>query len=311
MGYSTWTPHADLEPLGFYLYQAAWQYPLAASLLSMLMVVFQALWANSLSHQIKFSAHTSYLTAFIYLLFAGTFQGYLMTGPAIIAGFIVLGVFQTMINAYYQRNMYRNIFHAALLAGIGALFYWPLLGLWLFVLIGLIVYRDITVRKILLAILGLLPPLAGVMLYHYSLHSEDQYFYWMGQAMADWHISLDFSVPEVMLFALLSIFLILSAVLISYKSGERIMSTQRFIVMINWYFGIAILLGGLGQDLKQHMMLLFLPIALYLGSVIEKMKKKYFFEMALWLYILLLVIYRFEDEIQRFFGIELSMFSNF
>ncbi|MCF8331443.1 MAG: DUF6427 family protein [Bacteroidales bacterium] len=310
-GVETWSYREHAEPLAFILENVMQNQPYWAGVIALLSVLFQSLWINYLVHRIGFLSKTSYLAAFLYLLFTASLEGNLMPGTAVIGNFFALAVLNAMINAYYHKNTLRSVFHASLFAGIGSLFYFPVLGLWIFVIVVLIIYRQLTFREIFFSLLGLLPVLAGLFTFYFWKGDANAHFQILGQAFTTWKFMFKSTLPELLVGVMILIFILISVVYALIHQNERVIRVQRFIAMLNWYIILVILLSGYSFNLFQHIILLIPVAAIFLSSMLEGLRKKTIAESLIWIFIILVTVYRLESHLEAWFQIDFPTISLF
>ena len=310
-GHDTWTFREHAEPLAFITAGLIQNYPLLASILSLVMVLIQAFWLNSLVNHIDFysTSKTSYLTAFLFLLFAGSIEGNFMPGPSVMANFFVLAIIQSLINAYDKDYTLKNVFYAAFAAGIGSLFYMPVLGLWFFIIMALIIYRQINLREIFFAVLGLLPAAAGSLVYYYWQGNSSEHFEVIAQYFSNWNITVSGLLPELLVGGMLLVILVFSLVYVLAHAKERVIRVRRLSVILTWYLIFTVWLGGYTSHFFQQIILIAPVLAFFANWAIENMKRKGFAEALLWIFILIITVYRLQNIWQELFNLELPVYN--
>lgn len=310
-GYETWTYREHAEPLAILTQKLILEWPVIAGVLSLIIVLLQAFWLNYLVHRLDFLSKTSYLAAFLFLLFSGAVEGNLMPGASVLGNFFALGILHGLINAYDQENTLRSVFHAALFVGVGSLFYLPILGLWFFVIAALIIYRQIGYREIIFAILGLLPSVLGSFVYYFSKGEVYTHFQILNEYIFSWSLSLEVSLPMLLVGIMILSFLFVSMSYVLVHRNEQVIRVRRFITVLTWYLIFVLLLSGYAVDFFQQIILLAPVLAIFLGGMLENIRRKKLAEISLWIFILLVSIYRLKDVLQSAFGFDFPMYKIF
>jgi len=310
-GHDTWTFREHAEPLAFITAGLIQNYPLLASILSLVMVLIQAFWLNSLVNHIDFysTSKTSYLTAFLFLLFAGSIEGNFMPGPSVMANFFVLAIIQSLINAYDKDYTLKNVFYAAFAAGIGSLFYMPVLGLWFFIIMALIIYRQINLREIFFAILGLLPAAIGSFVYYYGRGNSLEHFQSVIQYFTNWNITVSGSLPELLVAGMILVFLFFSLIYVLSHANERVIRVRRLSLVLTWYLIVAFWLSGYIDHFFQQIIVLSPVVAFFVNWAIENMKRKGLAELIIWAFILIITFYRLQNVWQDLFNVDLPVYN--
>lgn len=308
LGHDTWyfRPHA--EPLGAVTANLIINWPYIAAVMGFLVILIQAFWLNNLVHQIGFASKTSYLTAFLFLLFSASLEGNLMPGTAILGNFFALGVLHSLINAYNQEYTLQSVFYAALFAGIGSLFYLPVLGLWLFIPAALIIYRQITYREIIFSFLGLLPVAVATFVFYFWKGQAIEHFSMLLNYLLSWNPELEATVPELLTGGMVVFFLLISTFYVIRRINEQVIQLRRYITVLAWYMIFVVLLSGYARDLFQQLILLAPVTALFLGNMIDNLKKTRIIEISLWIFIILVSVYRLQDVLAKLPGIRFPVF---
>ncbi|MFW6018946.1 MAG: DUF6427 family protein [Bacteroidales bacterium] len=310
LGHDTWRFQEHAEPLSFITDGLIQNYPLIASIISLFMVLIQAFWLNSLVNRIDFysTSKTSYLTAFLFLLFAGSLEGNFMPGPSVMANFFVLSIIQSLIYAYDKDYTLKNVFYASFASGIGSLFYMPVLGLWVFVILTLIIYRQISLREVFFAVLGLLPTAVGSLVYYYWQGNSFEHFQSVFHYFSRWNITVSGSLPELLVAGMIFIFLLFALMYVLSHANERVIKVRRLSLVLTWYLIISIGLSGYIDDFFQQIIVLSPVMAFFANWAIENMKRKKLAEMLIWIFILIITFYRLQNVWQDLFNLELPVY---
>ena len=309
-GHDTWSYREHAEPLAFVTAGLIKNYPLLASIISLLMVLIQAFWLNSLVNQIDFysTSKTSYLTAFLFLLFAGSIEGNFMPGPSVMANFFVISIIQSLIKAYDKEYTLKNVFFAAFLAGVGSLIYLPVLGLSLFIIMALIIYRQIAIREIFFVVLGLLPAAVGSFVYYYWQGNAMEHFEKIAYYFSNWNIVISGSLPVLLVLGMITLFLLVSMIYVLSHVNERVIRVRRLSVILIWYLIITIWLGGYTSNFLQQVILLSPVVAFFTNWAFENMKRKGMAEFLIWIFILIITFYRLQQYWQEVFNLDLPVY---
>ncbi|MFO8054638.1 MAG: DUF6427 family protein [Bacteroidales bacterium] len=311
LGYETWEYREYIEPMAFLTRGLIKVHPLLAAGLAMIMVLVQALWLNYLAQRSGLLSKTSYLAAFFFLLISGAPEGNLMPAAVILANVFVLAALHALINAYDHENTIKSVFHASLFIGIGSLFYFPVLGLWVFILVALIIYRELTYREIIFALLGLLPAAGGVILYFFYTGEIIQYLNTVQQQFLSWAIVVELTLPELAAGGMIFLAMLSSVFFMLSHINERTIMIRRFISLLIWFLVFVLLLTGYAEDPLQQTIMLSVPLAVFLASIGESIKKKFIVEWGVWIYILVLTIYRLQHLIRDGFNFDFPVYKFF
>lgn len=310
-GHETWSVQPEVEPLAGFIVGVANKSHLWSGILALFIFLLQAFWLNYLAQLVKLTSSTSYLTAFLFLLIALSLQGNFLTGAALFGNFFSLGIIHSLINAYYRKNTLRSVFHASLFAGLGSLFYFPLLGLGLFIIIALIVYREINVRAIIFTVFGLIPSWAGISLFNYWQQEPWAYFNALSNYLANYNLQLHGSMPLLLVAAMIFLFLLFSIFFTHIHIIEQVIRKRRTIMVFTWYVIFILILSGYAVDVLQQVVLLAPVIAVFFTHRIESITKRGFAELTLWIFIVIISVYRLQNWLQITFEFEFPVYKIF
>ena len=137
------------------------------------------------------------------------------------------------------------------------------------------------------------------------------YFQMLGQAFTTWEFTFKSTLPELLVGAMILLFILISVVYALVHQNERVIRVQRFIAMLNWYILLVIFLSVYSFNLFQHIILLTPVAAIFLSSMMEGLKKKTIAESLIWLFILLVTVYRLERHLEAWFQFDFPIINLF
>lgn len=152
--------HYDNNPMPLYalLKSLAGNSALGGTIISFILVLLMAVLLVNFNTSVFFINERTFLPALIFVLFSGLFPYYQVLNPVLPAAVLLIIAIKRIMEAYRKNGTAFNFFDAALLIGIGSLFYVNLIWFGLLTIIGIAILRTGNFKEIVLAILGLCTP---------------------------------------------------------------------------------------------------------------------------------------------------------
>lgn len=126
----------------------------------------QSLLVNRIMNRYKVSPRKNYIGGILFVIFSSMIPECLAIGPAQIAGFLLLLIFDQLFDLSRPEKLYGNKFDLGFLTGIAVLLYFPAIFLLPLVLIGFLTMRTGTLRGILIIFTGFVSVMAIVFTYY-------------------------------------------------------------------------------------------------------------------------------------------------
>lgn len=133
--------------------------PLKSFILSSLMVLLSAMVLNNIciKHELVFIP--SFLPAYFYVMLNSLFPDQFYAGPTVFVNLFIILSIDAILNLYRSERPTNAIFLASVLAGVSALLNISYLAFFIFVIIGLNVFRPFNFRENIAALIGFLIPI--------------------------------------------------------------------------------------------------------------------------------------------------------
>ena len=126
------------------------------AILSIILVVVQALMLNSLVNNAKLFERGTFVTAIIYLLCVSLFREFLFLSPALLSIAFIIPALGKTLRFFRQQRCYTEVFDMGFLIGIASLFYKPAFLLIILLFVGLAVMRSFNWREWVIGLFGFL-----------------------------------------------------------------------------------------------------------------------------------------------------------
>ncbi len=272
-------------------------YPLVAAGVAVVFITIQALWVSALARIMGFVSKTSLLPAFIYMLAVGAPVEGVLALQIIIANFFVLALIQAIVYACFYDYPLKNIFHGSLMAALGSLFYLPVLGLWIFLLLAFILVRAFSWRVLLFALLAFLPVAGGLIIYYLYANIPLSHLYLHQFCTLSWSMVYALSPMQLYIILFLLGVLILLIWLKVSRFASQVINLRRLSSVILWYVLFVVMLCGFVENPLMQTAMLAPGLALLSGDLAGGVKRRTAGNLILWLFILGMALLRVEHLI--------------
>jgi hypothetical protein len=150
----------EAEPMPLYglLKQAISNSHNIGVVLSFLIVCFITFLVVNFNTTLFFINERTFLPAVFYVLIGGIFPDHQLLNPVLPASIFLMLAFYRIMDGFHKTGIAYNYFDAAILIGIGSLFYVNLIWFGLLVIIGIAILRTGNLNEIVLSLIGLITP---------------------------------------------------------------------------------------------------------------------------------------------------------
>ncbi|MES2617110.1 MAG: DUF6427 family protein [Bacteroidota bacterium] len=227
------------------------------------LILLSALILNNIciKHELVFIP--SYLPALFYVQLNSLFPDQFYAGPTLFVNLFIILSIGALLNLYRSEKPNNHIFLASVLAGISALLNISYLAFFVFVIIGLNVFRPFKFKENISALIGFLIPIYMGTMINYLVNNTFLPFYLFFPDYG--HISIQLWAIESALpaFFLVGVF----AVIRMYKNYFRnTTKTKRAIQMLLILLILSLILMVTGiQNPRQEFTFVSIPLSIYLA----------------------------------------------
>ncbi len=235
--------------------------PLKSFILSSLMVLLSALVLNNICIKHELIFIPSFLPAYFYVMLNSLFPDQFYAGPTVFVNLFIILSIDAILNLYRSERPTNAIFLASVLAGISALLNISYLAFFIFVIIGLNVFRPFNFRENIAALIGFLIPIYMGTVINYLINNTflPRYIFFPDYGnikTQGW--ALQSALPAVLLVGIF-------AILRMYKNYFRnTTKSKRAIQLLMILSIISLVLMVTGkQNPRQEFTFLSVPLAIY------------------------------------------------
>jgi hypothetical protein len=270
--------HYDLNPMPLYTFlrNMALKSAMGGTIFSFVAVLFMTFLLVNFNTSVFFINERTFLPSLIYVLLTGLFPSYQLFNPVLPSSLLLMLAIRRIMDAYRKNGTAYNFFDASLIISIGSLIYADLIWFGLLSFIGIALLRTISIKEIMLTILGLCTPLAITAGIYYVTGSDlkglvnTAGFNLFGNAGNYYFSRVTVSGLVVIgLTILISLFYLLSVM-----NGKKIKSRKTFSLLI-WTFIISFVVYFAVPSVSVEMVYIAaIPLSYFLTHYFVFIKKK-------------------------------------
>jgi hypothetical protein len=242
---------------------------------SVALILAEAFLLNYIINENEIIERKSFLPALVYIVFMSNFNVMLSLNPILFANLFIIISVNKLINTYRKDSALAEIFDASFYISIASLFYFPTIVLFPIVIVGIIIYRSLNQREILISIFGLILPYCFVI----------TYYFWNDRLMEMYHNfgiyfkfktlpSFDLSQPGYVLVFLESLIILFSFNKLIGNFINASQRTKKNLLIVIWLMLFAIGSFLFSPDLNMSCFsLLAVPLTVFVANYFLNMKK--------------------------------------
>lgn len=244
--------------------------------ISIVLIFIQAFLINQLVSEYRLNTEINLFPGVFYILLVSAIPDFLQLSPILLANtFLIIGL-QVLFSIYNKSNRSTGaMFNAGFWFGIGSLFCFSWMALILLGIAALSVLKGIRMKEVFKFLIGWMTPYYFLWVYYYFF-DRSSYFY-------NYHFLenisfMDFTgSADVFLYVKLGVFaLLLVLILISYGTymSKKNIKSQKYITILYWgLFAMAFTLLFQSGINVEHLMVLSVPLAIFIGLSFTSFKK--------------------------------------
>lgn len=160
-------PSEPALPIPQYLLQWLATYPIFSSLISVVLISFQAVQLSRVAEQSRVYSENSHLVALIYVLLSGALSEVAGLSEVVIANTFAVIAFGNVLAIYNQQDIRGILFKSGLYIALASLFYLPSALLLLVMSVALFFFRTPNWKEVVIPVLGFLTPYAYVLAWYF------------------------------------------------------------------------------------------------------------------------------------------------
>lgn len=286
----------ELSPLYAILHNWIGDIKWLPTILAFILLFIQAITFNYAVTERGMLSKTTFMIALVYLVLMSHSPEMLTLHPVLIANLFLIIALNRILQIYGKKESLVHLLDASLMVGVASLFYFPAILFLVFVLISLLSYSFLSWREWLIAPWGVVTPYIFLFGYFYWIGQLNDQLSHYGNFIAEISALNISHYPGIyhIFWSIIVIMLVLTLGKFLNRLGERTVSLRKKYIVI-----IALFLSGLVTFLyvhgnfKYHIMLLFIPVAVFIGFYLIEVKKTFWSEVMFGLLLLVIIIAKF------------------
>ncbi len=258
--YANYTPTIDINYLAS-AFKEINQTPLLSFIISTVIVFISALILNTIciKHEIVFMP--SYLPAYFFILLNSLFVDQFYAGPALFVNLFIILSLGEILKLYQSQNPTASIFIASLLAGISALLNISYLMFFVFVIIGINVFRPFTFKDNLAAFIGFIMPLYMGTMVNFLVNDTFLPFKLFYPDYGKLHLEYWAVKSAIPMTIVVCVFAVMRMYQNFFRNTTKAKRTIQMLLIL-MLISIALILTG-KQNAKQEFSFIALPLSIY------------------------------------------------
>ncbi|MEP7196761.1 MAG: hypothetical protein ABI851_09580 [Saprospiraceae bacterium] len=244
--------------------------------LSIIFIFFEATLINVLVNKNKINPEGQLFPGLIFIILTGFHPMLFAFSPILIANlFFILGLL-SMVSTYLMKNASLSIFNYGFYIGLATVFYSPYSWMILLGIIGLTVFRGLSIREFMQMISGFM---VVFFLFYFllylsntsSLYNKSQIF----DFFRPYIFSLSYNGKGLIAFLIIFFLFIISFIRFVILQVKSSISTQKIYYFLFWisFFSMLTLCFSHITSLG-HLIILISPLCIFLGIILSRIKNE-------------------------------------
>lgn len=245
-------------------------------LVSLILVLLQALLLNVLSARFRISKEVTMFPGLFYILLMSTLPSFLHLSPIVMGNTFLILALSSLFNAYKKSSVADSIFNVGFWIGMASLFYFSNIIFLLLAIFGLAALRNVRISEIFMVIIGMIVPLflTGTIFYlsndwnnFYQTTFLTEFSFWNFEWVAYWS-----NYVPLVLFGILILIVLGSANIYFQKQSIR---SQKNIQILYYFIIVSLLTVFIQKGIRlEQLLLLAIPLSLMLPLNFLEFRKR-------------------------------------
>jgi len=267
-------------------------FPLIATIISFLVLVFQAFLFNQVLEYHRITERNQLLVAAIYLLLMSSSGILVKPNQMLILNLLLITLINILFNLFEKPEAYSHAFDAGLIAGIASLIYSPMVYLLIFIWGTFIIYQIFTWREWFISIIGMLMPFVIAVTWFFvkgQLNEVAMKFFRQFAVIPEIGFKPDYYAMIIWGITTIIVFTGLGRVLKRSTEGT-IEIRKKFRVLVFFFFISSASLVYSGSNFNLQMAQAVIPVTAFLSAHLSQSKKVFYHELLFALLLLAIFV---------------------
>lgn len=266
-----------------------------ASIISIILIFFQALVVNQIVNELKLFVNNNFVPALLYITIGCLLLPYLPPNPVMLANTFIVLVISGMFRVYGSHQAYAEIFDVGFMIALASLFYLPALSLIILLYIALGILRAYNWREWLVGTFGVVTPYFLLGTYYFLFGQlgtflESQFgnlFYRPG-------IYMSFELPTQVVGGYLMLLLVMALVYMQATYLKSQIQIRKVLLLLGWAILILSLSFTMNQaDSVRHFAIISVPLSVILSYYLLNFGKRRIRELIYLILVLLVLCFQY------------------
>jgi len=264
---------------------------IAAICFSIIILIIQSIILNSIIIKNRIFSKNNNLPALLYLVIMSCCPSLLTLHPVLFANLFLMFTINSILAIYREEDVFPQVFDAGFFVGIASLFYFPVIMLFPFILVGLLILRQFVWREWLISFTGLMIPYFFVNVYYFWFDKLNSFWY---ESVLYPIINRSYNIEVDQSFYLL----ISISLMVIFFSSRRLflglsintIQAKKYLRVLIWFFIFSLLSMLIAPSYSIiYFMVMAIPLSIYSTNYFLLTKKKGLSEVVFLLFIVAIV----------------------
>lgn len=235
--------------------------PLGNIMMTVIILIVQALIFNRIINAYNLLNKTTYLPALMFVTAGSLLTPFLLLSPTLICNFLVLWMIERFLSIYKRDSISPVMYDLGMMAAIGTLIYFPFISMILVVWISLMVFRPFNWREWLAVIMGFITIFFFLAVYYYWNDSLNKFYdIWLPLA-TPFPTNLKLNFLDFLVLIPVVIILVLGFIQLQQHFFRSVVQLRKSFQLLFFMFVVGLISFYLKEDLRLYHFLICAPPA--------------------------------------------------
>lgn len=235
--------------------------PLANVLISVTILIIQALIFNRIINSYGLLGKPTFLPALLYISTGSLLTPFLLLSPVLICNFLILWMIEKFLSMYKRNEVTSVMFDLGLIVALGTLIYFPFIAMILLLWISLVIFRPFDWREWMAVLTGFITVFFFLAVFYYWNDVFDEFYQiWLPLA-TKFPANLRISLSDSLVLIPVVVILILGFFQLQKNFFRSVVQLRKSFQLLFFMFLIGLISFYLKQDLRLYHFLLCAPPA--------------------------------------------------
>ncbi|MDP4267111.1 MAG: DUF6427 family protein [Bacteroidota bacterium] len=257
------------------------------------LILIESLLLNSLVYNAQLIKKDTYVPALIYIVLMCSTNEMMVFNPVLFSNLFLIIALKGIFRIYDESLTDKYIFETSFIVAVSSLFYFPSLIFILLIYISFVVYSLYSLRRWMIALIGLITPYLYVFTYYYLFNKLNPFI--VGRILPNFRLEVS-KIHFNFSWGAFSVILI-SIIILGYsffrylgKMNEGVIKVRKFKVVIVWFLLLSLFWFLFAKNHIMQFSMVVIPSVVFISDLFLSIKKNWFAE-TLFLLVILTIVY--------------------